>query len=267
MPGEILREGKNCWKLAQAGRVKFLIDGAAYFAALADALERAEESILIVGWDFDSRVKLRPNAKHARDLGRFLKSLIWLKRRLHLNILIWNYAAIYAALKRDSPPKFNAGWGKHARIRFEMDANHPLGASHHSKVVVIDDKIAFVGGLDLAKGRWDTPEHPAELAWRKDFDGTDLPPHHDVQLMVDGDAARALGDYARERWYNTTGERLRPPPPRGRDPWPAALEPDVTDIHVGIARTDPPYGRNGATVREIETLFKDAIAAARESIF
>jgi phosphatidylserine/phosphatidylglycerophosphate/cardiolipin synthase-like enzyme/uncharacterized membrane protein YdjX (TVP38/TMEM64 family) len=267
MPGEILREGKNCWKLAHAGRVKFLIDGAAYFAALADALERAEESIFIVGWDFDSRISLRPNAKHPRDLGRFLKSLIWRNRRLRLNILIWNFAAIYAALKRDSPPKFNLGWGKHSRIRFEMDANHPLGASHHSKVVVVDDKVAFVGGLDLAKGRWDTPDHPAKLEWRKDFDGTDLPPHHDVQLMVDGDAARVLGDYARERWYNTTGERLRPPPANHSDPWPAALKPDVTDIHVGIARTDPPYGRNGAPIREIEALFKDAITAARKSIF
>src|ERR1043166_1416372 len=266
MPGEILREGKNCWKLARAGRVKFLIDGAAYFATLGDALERAEESIVIVGWDFDSRIKLRPNAKHARDLGRFLKSLIWRKRRLRLNVLIWNFAAIYAALKRDSPPKFGAGWGKHSRIRFEMDANHPLGASHHSKVIVIDDKVAFVGGLDLAKGRWDTPEHPAKLEWRKDFDGSELPPHHDVQLMVDGDAARALGDYARERWYNTTGERLRPPAQR-RDLWPPALKPDVTDIHVGIARTDPPYGRNGAAIRENQALFKDTIAAARKSIF
>ncbi len=267
MPGDILREGKNCWKLAHADRVKFLIDGAAYFAALADALERSEESILIVGWDFDSRISLRPNAKHSRDLGRFLKSLVWRKRRLRLNILIWNFAAIYAALKRDSVPKFNAGWGKHSRIRFEMDANHPLGASHHSKVIVIDDKVAFVGGLDLAKGRWDTPEHPAKLEWRKDFDGADLPPHHDVQLMVEGDAACVLGDYARERWYNTTGERLRPPQPHRRNPWPAALKPDVTDIRVGIARTDPPYGRNGAAIREIEALFKDAIAAARKSIF
>src|SRR3954466_12906891 len=106
MAGEILREGKNCWKLAPANRVKFLIDGAAYFAALADALERAEHSVVIVGWDFDSRIRLRPNAKKSRDLGRFLKILVWRKRRLRLHILIWNFAAIYAALKRDSPPKF-----------------------------------------------------------------------------------------------------------------------------------------------------------------
>jgi TfoX/Sxy family transcriptional regulator of competence genes len=43
----ILQEGRNCWKVAKASRVKFLIDGAAYFAAAADAFELAHESILI----------------------------------------------------------------------------------------------------------------------------------------------------------------------------------------------------------------------------
>jgi phospholipase D1/2 len=266
MAGEILREGQNCWKIRRAARAKFLIDGKAYFTALADALQRAEESILIIGWDFDSRIRLRPESKNSRDLGRFLKSLVFRKRKLRLNILIWNFAAIHAALKRDAPPKFNRGWGVHSRIGFEMDASHPLGASHHSKVVVIDDAIAFVGGLDLAKGRWDTPEHPPKLEWRKDFDGSDLPPHHDVQLAVDGAAARALGDYARERWHNTTGERLRPPAAHS-DPWPAALKPDMTDVDIAIARTEPPYGKTLSEVREIEGLFKSAIAAARRSIF
>ena len=266
MAAEILREGRNCWKIRHAARAKFLIDGEAYFGALADALERAEESILIVGWDFDSRIRLRPEDKKSKDVGRLLKSLVFRRRKLRLNILIWNFAAIYAALKRDSSPKFSLGWRRHARVGFRMDASHPLGASHHSKVVVIDDAIAFVGGLDLAKGRWDTPAHPATLEWRKDFDGTDLPPHHDVQLAVDGDAARALGDYARERWLHTTGERLQPPA-GPHDPWPETLKPDITDIDIAVARTEPPYGKNSTEVREIEALFKDAIAAARRSIF
>jgi phospholipase D1/2 len=265
MAGEILREGRNCWRIRRAERAKFLIDGASYFSALADALERAKESILIIGWDFDSRVKLRPE-EDGRDLGRVLKSLVRRKRRLRLNILIWNFAAIYAALKREAPPKFTSGWGTHSRVAFRMDASHPLGASHHSKVVVIDDAVAFVGGLDVAKGRYDTPEHAAKFKWRKDFDGADLPPHHDVQLMVDGEAARALGDYARGRWLHTTGERLSPPAAR-TDAWPERLKPDITDIDVGIARTDPPYGKNLAEVREIEALFKDAIAAARKTIY
>ena len=32
--------------------------------------------------------------------------------------------------------------------------------SHHEKTVVIDQTLAFVGGIDLCYGRWDTHEHP-----------------------------------------------------------------------------------------------------------
>jgi phospholipase D1/2 len=56
----ILRRGRNCWRIAHAERVAFLIDGADYFAAFAAAAEWVQESIFIVGWDVDSRVCLVP---------------------------------------------------------------------------------------------------------------------------------------------------------------------------------------------------------------
>mmetsp|Transcript_19120 Transcript_19120/g.18770 ORF Transcript_19120/g.18770 Transcript_19120/m.18770 type:complete len:104 (+) Transcript_19120:339-650(+) len=31
--------------------------------------------------------------------------------------------------------------------------------SHHEKIVVIDQSIAFLGGLDICMGRWDTKKH------------------------------------------------------------------------------------------------------------
>ncbi len=31
--------------------------------------------------------------------------------------------------------------------------------AHHEKIVVIDQSVAFVGGIDLAYGRWDDVEH------------------------------------------------------------------------------------------------------------
>lgn len=31
--------------------------------------------------------------------------------------------------------------------------------AHHEKIVVIDQSVAFVGGIDLAYGRWDDREH------------------------------------------------------------------------------------------------------------
>ncbi|MDY6901599.1 MAG: AAA family ATPase, partial [Cyanobacteriota bacterium] len=43
------------------------------------------------------------------------------------------------------------------RQRFVMDDEHPIGASQHQKIVVIDDTVAFSGGIDLTEKRWDTP--------------------------------------------------------------------------------------------------------------
>ncbi|VBB44849.1 hypothetical protein TRIP_B350030 [uncultured Desulfatiglans sp.] len=38
-----------------------------------------------------------------------------------------------------------------------MDEEHPTGPSQHRKIVVIDDRAAFSGGIDLTGNRWDTP--------------------------------------------------------------------------------------------------------------
>ncbi|NIQ94797.1 MAG: hypothetical protein GWN87_11745, partial [Desulfuromonadales bacterium] len=53
-------------------------------------------------------------------------------------------------------PLVKLGWQTHNRVHFRMDDRHPVGASHHQKIVVVDDRIAFVGGFDLARCRWDT---------------------------------------------------------------------------------------------------------------
>jgi phosphatidylserine/phosphatidylglycerophosphate/cardiolipin synthase-like enzyme/uncharacterized membrane protein YdjX (TVP38/TMEM64 family) len=258
----ILQDGKNCWKVAPAARVKLLIDGAAYFSAVAEVFARAEKSILILGWDFDSRVRLTPSAENptaaSQDLRSFLNALVERRRDLQIHILIWSAPALYT-LDREPVPTF------HPRIHFYLDANHPLGASHHSKIVVVDDAIAFVGGLDLSKGRWDTPKHPCKDSRRTDLNGNMLPPHHDVQIAVDGNAAAALGSLVRDRWRRATGERLQAPRTFS-DPWPPSLTPDVTDVDIAIARTEPAYG-DKKEVREIEALLKDAIASARRSIY
>src|SRR4029434_3267475 len=112
MSGNILREGRNCWKIAKASRVKFLIDGGAYFSALADALAQARESILIQGWDFDSRTSLRSEASPAQTtilLGHYLNSLAARHRHLHIHILVWDFAMIFA-LEREELPFLGTGW-------------------------------------------------------------------------------------------------------------------------------------------------------------
>ncbi|MGH7855223.1 MAG: VTT domain-containing protein, partial [Candidatus Binatia bacterium] len=263
----ILRETRNCWKIADASRAKFFVDGAAYFSALADTFEQAQESILILGWDFDSRIRLKYAGKRLDEfptLGQYLNSLAARRRRLHIHILVWDFAMIFA-LDRETMPFFGQDWRRHPRVHFRLDGSHPVGASHHSKIVVVDDNVAFTGGLDLAKGRWDTPEHRAEDPRRADFNGAFLPPHHDAQVAVQGEAAAALGEMVRNRWASATGRRLRPPA-RATKRWPDGLAPDMTGIKVAIARTEPAYAGT-KEVREIERLFRDSIEAARRWIY
>jgi phosphatidylserine/phosphatidylglycerophosphate/cardiolipin synthase-like enzyme/uncharacterized membrane protein YdjX (TVP38/TMEM64 family) len=157
------------------------------------------------------------------------------------------------------------GWRTHRRLDFRLDGEHPLGASHHQKIVVVDDAVAFVGGLDLTVNRWDTSDHSPVDPRRVDPGGRSYPPFHDVQVAVSGPAAAALGTLARERWWRATGERLAAPRAAG-DPWPPRLAPDLENVTVALARTEPAFAGR-AQVREVERLHLDAIAAARRCIY
>ncbi len=162
---------------------------------------------------------------------------------------------------------YKMDWTTHRHLHFRLDSHHPVGASHHQKIVVVDDRVAFVGGLDFAFGRWDTSEHrPADVR-RRDTQSVIPQPYHDVQMMVSGAVATALGELVRRRWQTATAKCLSAPkPPKGHDPWPADVPVDLVDVDVGITRTYPNY--NGQEeVREIERLLIDATAAAHQFIY
>jgi phosphatidylserine/phosphatidylglycerophosphate/cardiolipin synthase-like enzyme/uncharacterized membrane protein YdjX (TVP38/TMEM64 family) len=259
-------EGRNCWKKTSSNRVAFLVDGAAYFSALADAIEKARQCIFMLGWDFDSRTRLHPdriNPEFPDHFAAFLTAILSRKPGLHAHILGWDFAMIYA-LEREPLPLFKFGLRTHHRLDFRLDGSHPFGSSHHQKIVVIDDSVAFVGGLDITKRRWDTPEHKAHDMRRMDPSGIYYPPFHDIQVVVDGETARSLGELARRRWFLATGNHLHSTV-LNSDPWPA-VQPDIENVSVAISRTEPGY-LNRPEVREVENLFLDSIAAARHSIY
>lgn len=266
----LLEPGKNCWRTAPARRFKLLIDADAYFSAVRAAVRQAQHSVFILGWDIDSRMRLVPGGAgdgYPEALGDFLNALIEERPELHVYILNWDFAMLYA-LEREWPPAYKHGWRKRRRLYFHMDASHPVGASHHQKIVVIDDKLAFAGGIDLTRNRWDTPEHAPDQPLRRDIDDKPYGPFHDVQAMVDGEAAAALGELARERWTRAGCKAALPQNKTdgGDDLWPADVEPDLDDVEIGIARTEPE--REGvAGVYEIRQLYLDAIAAARHALF
>jgi Phosphatidylserine/phosphatidylglycerophosphate/cardiolipin synthases and related enzymes len=267
LSSELFEPGRNCWRVECAERAAFLVDADAYFKAFVAAARRAQRSILIAGWDFHSRTRLLCEDEKGRELelGAFLNDLVRRKRGLHVHILVWDYPMIFG-LDREWSPSYGFGWKPKRRVHFKYDNTHSIGASHHQKVVVIDDAVAFCGGIDLTCKRWDTCEHAPDNA-RRVVQGAPYPPFHDLAMAVDGDAARALGDLFRERWRRATGKTLAPAYVRGSDPWPQTLAPSVSEnLRIAISRTEPP-DEEGRGVREVEAMYLDMIARARRSIY
>ena len=116
------------------------------------------------------------------------------------------------------------------------------GASHHQKIIVVDDAVAFVSGYDLTRCRWDTSEHACKDPRRVDHRGVPYGPFHDVGIVVAGDCARALGDLASERWLRATGQPAqRTAGSLAADAWPDGVAIEATSIDVAIARTEPAF--------------------------
>ncbi|PWC36251.1 VTT domain-containing protein [Azospirillum sp. TSO35-2] len=282
----ILEPGRTCWRVEDTARLGVVIDAEDYFALAKAAMRRARRSIYMTAWDFDARIRLMPQTRRPRRpdrLGHLLNWLATTRPDLHIHVLKWDYAELFD-IARWSHPFMLRNWLTHRRLQYRLDGDHPTGACHHQKLLVIDDRLAFCGGLDVTANRWDTRAHHAHDPRRRQPDGKPYEPFHDIMMAVDGDAARALGDMFRDRWARATGETLAPPaehpperhlhaphwPARRRsvpaDPWPPGFEPMLRDVRVGIARTDPACNGRPA-VREIEALYLEAIAAAREVIY
>ncbi|CAA7618388.1 VTT domain-containing protein [Magnetospirillum sp. UT-4] len=261
----LARPGVNCWRMARANRFAAVVDGAEYFRALEHALRRARRSVLVLGWEFDSRTRLGRDAG-ARRIGPLLDRLVRARPGLTVRLLIWDSALIYA-VNREFAGLVKMDWLTHPRLHFRLDDSHPLGACHHQKVVVVDEALAFAGGLDITSQRWDSRAHLPADPRRNDPGFPAYPPFHDVMAVVSGPAAAALGALARTRWHAATGEFLTPVAAGDCDAlWPPWLAPLLGPVEVALARTLPPW--DGApAVREVERLYCDMIAAARRFIY
>jgi phospholipase D1/2 len=263
-----LEPSRNCWRIARAHRAALIVDGCDYFRLVRQAMLKAQRQIMLVGWDLDTRIALdEPGGKGDPPvhLGPFLSWLVRNRPELDIYILAWG-AMAYKVLGRGSTLARMAAWRASRGIEFRLDSAHPRQASHHQKIAVIDDSMAFCGGIDITADRWDRRAHlDDDPGRRRPTTHRRYGPWHDATMAVDGAAALALGDLARLRWEAATGKRLTSIG-GGGDAWPNELEPQFDDVEIAIARTRARHG-GLSEVREIEALFCDLIAGARRHVY
>jgi phosphatidylserine/phosphatidylglycerophosphate/cardiolipin synthase-like enzyme len=266
-PPPILDPGRTCWKVRRADRFAVVVDADTFFVAAKQAMLKARRAVYLIGWDFDARIELEPEGRTLDGPNRVGDFMNWLSKSrpdLDVKILKWDIGTLYA-LGRGATPAVILKWTLLRRIDLRLDSAHPPVSAHHMKLLVVDDRLAFCGGIDMTTGRWDTRDHEEGRPGRRSPRGEPLDPWHDTTSCVSGPVAKALGDLARDRWLRATGERLAPIETDG-DPWPEVLEPHFINVDLGIARTAPEYdGR--PQISEIARATEAILAATRRSLY
>ncbi|CAG2219287.1 PLD1_2 [Mytilus edulis] len=141
---------------------KWFIDGCSYFSAVAEALESAKEEIFITDWWLSPEIYLK---RHTMDWNRWrLDKVLERKAKEGVKIFILLYKEMSVALNISSI------YSKHIlskacpeNIKILRHPDHGAGGvllwAHHEKIVCVDQKVAFLGGIDLCYGRWDDAQH------------------------------------------------------------------------------------------------------------
>eukprot|EP00026_Physarum_polycephalum_P002478 Phypoly_transcript_02485.p1 GENE.Phypoly_transcript_02485~~Phypoly_transcript_02485.p1 ORF type:complete len:671 (+),score=86.19 Phypoly_transcript_02485:289-2013(+) len=141
--------------------VEAFVDGEPYFSRLYDILVSARKEILICGWQISQIYLKRPYMDNLNsDLFRVLEDAS--KRGVIVYLMLRNYDPLVCPNDHRGH-KFVLERNQNIKVSLQ----HRIGSaketaiySHHQKFVIVDKKIAFIGGLDLTTSRWDTQKHP-----------------------------------------------------------------------------------------------------------
>jgi phosphatidylserine/phosphatidylglycerophosphate/cardiolipin synthase-like enzyme len=229
--------------------LEVLIDGAEALPRIAHELQQARSHVYLAGWFFSPEFDMTRN----QEPSRVRDVLADLAERVDVRVLTWAGAPLpLFRPSRKIVRRMRDNLCRGTRIRCALDARERPMHCHHEKTIVIDDRIAFVGGIDLTLDngdRFDSSEHVARgsVGW------------HDVASKLEGPAVADLAGHFRMRWHEVTGERLAGPE--------AQLDASAGQHTVQIARTIPervyeavPHGEFGilesylAAVRSAQTL-------------
>jgi phosphatidylserine/phosphatidylglycerophosphate/cardiolipin synthase-like enzyme len=178
--------------------LEVLIDGAEALPRIADEIGDARAHVYLAGWFFSPDFDLvrGPAPSPLRDL------LAEAAERVDVRVLAWAGAPLpLFQPSRKTVLTMRESLCRGTRIRCALDPHERPMHCHHEKIVVIDDRVAFVGGIDLTfehGDRFDSSRHVARgsAGW------------HDLASRLTGPAVSDLAGHFRMRWHEVTGELL-----------------------------------------------------------
>ncbi len=182
--------------------VKWLVDGKDYMSEVADSINNATYEVLITGWEFRYNLFLKcSDSKNATEKWR-LDMLLKKKAMegVHIYILLYNAPPYLLKLGNEAADELNENANITVLYHPHRLFRNTVRWSHHEKLVVIDRSLAFVGGIDLALGRWDTSAHRLTDNCYNDSPNSSRLPWHDVSCMFNGKPALDVANHVVQRF-------------------------------------------------------------------
>ncbi len=187
--------------------VRPLVDGDAYFDAFCRALDGAQHYVLIIGWCLTPRIPLRRSSTEDWIDTQLLAKLHMAAERVPVRLLLWSGAPALIEPTWKTVEGVQAEIEQHtegADLLTRLDRTAGFSHTHHQKAVVVDGRVAFVGGIDLTTytgDRWDTNAHVLRAG----------PNWHDIMMQIEGEAVGDVEHNFRQRWQEIAPDDPLPP--------------------------------------------------------
>jgi phospholipase D1/2 len=156
---------------------QWLVDGRDYMWNVSRAINMAKDVIYIHDWWLSPQLYMRRPAAISQKWR--LDRLLQKKAREGVKIFIIIYRNVEAAIPIDSEFTKFSMLDLHPNVFVQRSPNqfkkNQFFFAHHEKICVVDHTVAFVGGIDLCFGRWDTPQHSVVDDKPTGFEQSDLP--------------------------------------------------------------------------------------------
>lgn len=199
---------------------QWLVDGRDYMWNVSRAINQAKDVIYIHDWWLSPQLYMRRPAAISQKWR--LDRLLQRKAREGVKVFIIIYRNVEAAVPIDSEFTKFSMLDLHPNIFVQRSPNqykkNQFFFAHHEKICVVDHSVAFVGGIDLCFGRWDTPQHSLVDDKPTGFEQSDLPKDSDhCQLWPGKDYSnpRVQDFYKLDEPYAEMYDRSKTP----RMPW------------------------------------------------
>ncbi|MBX3744963.1 MAG: PLDc N-terminal domain-containing protein [Verrucomicrobiae bacterium] len=172
--------------LVRGNRVEPLIDGDEAFPFLLEAIRGAQRSIAVCTYIFDADAV---GLELARELGEAVRRGVEVRVLIDATGVRYSWPPILGTLRREGV--------RHARFLrlFPIRRVLSMNLRNHRKIVVVDGRVGFTGGMNLRMGHWlgRRPRRPVR----------------DVHFRLEGPVVAHLQEAFAEDWQFTTGEALR----------------------------------------------------------